>query len=390
MKARICPVCGGKVATTRDDCMHCGYVFHSADSRQYEEKPSKETKTTVIICPQCNSTDIEILSDGHGKCAYCGATLLLPKNDDDTKGGGTIFGILEDVLGDLSDSLQNASADFDIDNTPIITEEGAKHGKKVLAIFLSLFFVVIAVILAVVLPITLGLGGDTTPDEPTKPVYCVVHKYTNDCDTICNLCGKTRTVLGHVYDNACDNVCNVCKEKGPAFPHVYTNDCDNTCNVCGYKISTRSHDDENNDGICDTCQDPFALQYLTFTLNSDGESYTLTDVSDNLKCDFDNYVSEEISIPSTYNGKPVTAIGSYAFSNTGDFMTVIVPASITTLHANAFKDTNVWGVEFEDSSDWYLVEKGQWLSDASRWLQPVKITTLVNLYSEFTWTKTSN
>jgi hypothetical protein len=44
---------------------------------------------------------------------------------------------------------------------------------------------------------------------------------------------------------------------------------------------------------------------LTFALNTDGKSYYVSDCSE--------YAAGEIVIPSTYNGKPVTSIGSGAF-----------------------------------------------------------------------------
>ena len=35
------------------------------------------------------------------------------------------------------------------------------------------------------------------------------HLYDNDCDTVCNICGFTRTVT-HSYDSDCDDTCNIC------------------------------------------------------------------------------------------------------------------------------------------------------------------------------------
>ncbi len=36
------------------------------------------------------------------------------------------------------------------------------------------------------------------------------HTYDNDCDSICNVCNQTRTVVGHQYDNDRDITCNTC------------------------------------------------------------------------------------------------------------------------------------------------------------------------------------
>ena len=59
------------------------------------------------------------------------------------------------------------------------------------------------------------------------------HKYTNVCDTKCNVCKAKRTAP-HKYSNACDIKCNICKAKRKA-PHKYTNACDTTCNLCKAK-----------------------------------------------------------------------------------------------------------------------------------------------------------
>ena len=67
---------------------------------------------------------------------------------------------------------------------------------------------------------------------------------------------------------------------------------------------------------------------LTFTLNADGESYSVTDCKGS--------ASGELTIPSTYNGKLVTTIGSYAFSNCKSLSSVTIPDSVTTIGEDAF------------------------------------------------------
>ena len=76
------------------------------------------------------------------------------------------------------------------------------------------------------------------------------HVYTDDADTICNICGYVRTVTPpaheHRYgdwskdgtnhwhectDAACPNQSESIKDKAA---HVYDDDADTTCNVCGY------------------------------------------------------------------------------------------------------------------------------------------------------------
>lgn len=67
------------------------------------------------------------------------------------------------------------------------------------------------------------------------------HAYDNDCDKLCNGCGKERTVSGHVYDNDCDTVCNICNGIR-SITHTYDNDCDTQCNVCNeVRVITHSY-----------------------------------------------------------------------------------------------------------------------------------------------------
>ena len=74
------------------------------------------------------------------------------------------------------------------------------------------------------------------------------HKYDNDCDAICNICGAERTVEGHKYDNKCDTDCNVCGETREVGAHTFgewvtvtepTTEAEGlkerTCTECGFK-----------------------------------------------------------------------------------------------------------------------------------------------------------
>ena len=75
------------------------------------------------------------------------------------------------------------------------------------------------------------------------------HKYSNSCDTSCNLCGATRKI-SHSWNNGdvikaatCTDTgsakftCTVCKEtktdKLDKTSHTYDHNCDTDCNVCG-------------------------------------------------------------------------------------------------------------------------------------------------------------
>ncbi len=81
---------------------------------------------------------------------------------------------------------------------------------------------------------------------------------------------------------------------------------------------------------------------LTFTLNSDGKSYIVS------KCS--TSASGSLTIPSTYNGKPVTIIGLEAFENCNKLTSITIPNSITNIYGYAFENcTNLTSVTFGNS-----------------------------------------
>ncbi|MBR6790544.1 MAG: leucine-rich repeat domain-containing protein, partial [Oscillospiraceae bacterium] len=75
---------------------------------------------------------------------------------------------------------------------------------------------------------------------------------------------------------------------------------------------------------------PAASEGLTFTLNSDGESYTVS-------CG--TCTDTDVVIPAVYDGKPVTSIGGYAFYNCTALTKVTFGAGsrLETIHYNAFQ-----------------------------------------------------
>ncbi len=67
---------------------------------------------------------------------------------------------------------------------------------------------------------------------------------------------------------------------------------------------------------------------LTFTLNSDGSSYSVKAKSTS--------ITGKVIIPSNYEGKPVTNIGKQAFMSCTDLTGIEIPNSITSIGSSAF------------------------------------------------------
>lgn len=80
----------------------------------------------------------------------------------------------------------------------------------------------------------------------------------------------------------------------------------------------------------DTPSDTFTSEeYFDFTYLEDSDSYSI-------RAKDTSNLPSEISLPSTYNGKPVTLICENAFSGCIDLTKVVIPDSVTTIEKSAF------------------------------------------------------
>ena len=80
---------------------------------------------------------------------------------------------------------------------------------------------------------------------------------------------------------------------------------------------------------------------LEYTLSSDG-TYAVSG--------FGTCQDTNVIIPATYNGKPVTSIGSSAFRNCLPLTSIEIPNSVTSIGVSAFRDcTNIVSIEIPNS-----------------------------------------
>lgn len=127
---------------------------------------------------------------------------------------------------------------------------------------------------------------------------------------------------------------------GHSFPDEWTVDDAATCTSEGSQSKKCVNCDETQYEVipatghnyvnitCSYCGDVLSSdEYLKFTLNEDGLSYSLSE------CTIDPI---DITIPEVYNGLPVTRIGDGAFINCIKLKRVNIPESVTTIGYAAF------------------------------------------------------
>ena len=156
---------------------------------------------------------------------------------------------------------------------------------------------------------------ETTLDDLTIAINPDAHNFgkwirNNGSDTHTRVCSfnseHTETENCHGGTATCTDqaVCEKCNEKyGELAKHDYK---DNVCIVCGAERASEG---------------------LAYSLNCDGDGYTVTGIG--------SCKDKEIIIPSKHNSKPVTSIGDYAF-NSIRLTSVTIPDSLTSIGSNSF------------------------------------------------------
>ena len=158
---------------------------------------------------------------------------------------------------------------------------------------------------------------ETTLDDLTIAINPTAHNFgewikNEGADTHTRVCSfnnehtETENCLGGTATCIEQAVCEKCNEKyGEFAKHNY------------------------KDGVCTVCGAERANEELKYSLNSDGTSYTVTGIG--------TCTDTEIIIPSEYNAKPVTRIGSHAFENCTGLMSITIPDSVTSIDDSAFR-----------------------------------------------------
>ena len=158
---------------------------------------------------------------------------------------------------------------------------------------------------------------ETTLDDLTIAINLDAHNFGNwikneGADTHTGVCSYNSE---HTETESCHGGTATCIEQA-------------TCEKCNAKYGELANHDYK-DGVCIVCGSRRQSEGLKYSLNSDGNGYTVTGIG--------TCTDKELIIPSEYNAKPVTSIGYQAFQGCTGFTSVTIPDSVTSIGPWAFE-----------------------------------------------------
>lgn len=97
-------------------------------------------------------------------------------------------------------------------------------------------------------------------------------------------------------------------------------------------------------------------------------------------------IGKLVKIPSTFNGRPVTAIADFGFAGCSELVCIIIPSSVKKIGSNAFKTCPALvSVIFEDASGW--IAGGTYLSSGDLSNTETAAAFLTSTHLEKEWWK---
>ena len=409
--------------------------------------------TKKIVCPNCGASDLTVITKELCRCNYCGSTLPIPQDESKANFTNDPFQNLSNLFSSFA-KVDPRNVATEPLRGPLSTEKSKKCSKEAYKrtsiywiISLSLALVTIAMFVVactcmckVPSAVTISVFGVATlaffiytAVKNTKEIERLVKPMqdeiienvrrdltkknliplTDDEVKIAEQRLKSRARSASLHTNKLQAICGILCV-GVAITTLIlaptsnnriadlNNDghCD-TCSDVDYHIQINGHcafcddadyhTDSDCDGLCDVCDYDIASRYFKFKLNQDRKSYSVVGVSSELGEIYPGGEDFVYAIPREYKGKPVTTISSHIFQDIFAVrVTLIIPSSITRIEPYAFSDTVLHCIVFEEKTDWYLVELGEYLTQHDR----VSFTTpedidesALFLYSRYTWVK---
>ncbi len=233
-----------------------------------------------------------------------------------------------------------------------------------------LLILVLSLVLCVVFLTSCDLFGSDTvdPDEPSVDVDNVTPPNDDDDQP------SNHT---HDYGELIPSVRATCEEDGH-IAYYYCEECEKYFNeskqeVDNILIEATGH--IFNGTVCTLCGSSCNYTVgLNFTLNSDGESYS---VSKGTATD------ANIVIPEKYKGKTVTSIGANGFEDCSNLTSITMPNSITSIGDYALRNcSSLTKLNYTGTIDqWAMIEFGLFVTQLSNgsklYINDVEVTEVV-------------
>ncbi|MBR5438986.1 MAG: leucine-rich repeat domain-containing protein [Clostridia bacterium] len=195
------------------------------------------------------------------------------------------------------------------DIAPTCTESGTKHRDCTVCDYVSTG--------------TISSTGHTygewiTDIAPTCTESGTKHRDCTACDYVAT---GTVSSTGHTYEDWVIDIDSTCSSFGKQHK---------TCSVCDYDYENTIKLKEHTfvDGVCSICTSLEGSAGLKYYTSWDGVSAYLSGIG---TCTDTNIV-----VASSYNGYPVTSIGSEAFKNVKNISEIVLPKTITSIESSAF------------------------------------------------------
>ncbi|MBR2875733.1 MAG: leucine-rich repeat domain-containing protein, partial [Clostridia bacterium] len=202
-----------------------------------------------------------------------------------------------------------------------------------------------------------SLTSVTIPDSVTK----IKNNAFDGCTSLTSVTIPDRvTSIGWLAFYCCPSLTSVTIPasviyiEGKSFGYAYDAWAEREYKVEGFTIygakGSEAERYANDNGFAFVETDNIvASSNLTFEINEDGQSYSVTGCSED--------ASGEKVIPSTYNGLPVTSIGDFAFENCSSLTSVTIPDSVTSIGDGAFENcTSLTSVHITDIASWCNID----------------------------------
>ncbi len=176
---------------------------------------------------------------------------------------------------------------------------------------------------------TVGEADKTNPSDEINSDKCPLeHSFTNYISNYDATCTENGTKTAKC-DN-CEKTDTVMDNENLALGHLFTNYMPNGDSNYGVDGTKTAICNRVNCDVRDTIPDVGSAysEGLTFELNDDKQSYTLTGKG--------TCTDTDLIIPAAYDNLPVTSIKKWALANCADLTSVTVPNSVTSIGKAAF------------------------------------------------------